>query len=55
MRASSSKQPLAGDAAWWITAFMLIVVALSLAASGGSLIGAWSTLPHQPVTLPLQR
>ncbi len=34
---------------------MLIVVALSLAASGGSLIGAWSTLPHQPVTLPLQR
>jgi len=55
MRASNSKQPLADNAAWWLTAFVLIVAALSLAVSGGSLIGTWSTGHGEPVTPLLQR
>jgi len=54
MRASRSKQPLAGKAAWWLTAFIVIAIALSLAVSGGSLIGAWSAAPRDQLAQPFE-
>jgi hypothetical protein len=41
MRAASSNLPLAGNLAWWLTAFILIVLSLAVAIAGGALLGEW--------------